>query len=138
MSTQIHNRLETLFVVAQDVTKVRSARMAAAIYQRNKLISVGVNTHKTHPMAKRYQKHQKTNCLHAEVAAIKNALRHTKKLAGMSLYVARAVFDSGRTHASWANAKPCIGCQQAIRAHQISRVYYTIGPNEYGTVEHNF
>lgn len=136
MSTQIYNRLECLFVMSKDVAKVRSARLAAAVYQRNKLISLGVNSYKTHPMAKKYQKHDKTDCLHAEVAAIKNALRNNKDLSGMSLYVARAIFDNEKTEAQWANAQPCNGCREAIKAHKIKRVYYTIGPKEYGTVEY--
>lgn len=47
---------------------------------------------------------------------------------GSTLYVARILRDN-----SWALAKPCSRCQALIRAKGVIRVYYTIGPDEWGT-----
>jgi tRNA(Arg) A34 adenosine deaminase TadA len=37
-------------------------------------------------------------------------------------------------HGQWAIAKPCIKCQTLIKNKGVKKVYYTIGPNEYGVM----
>lgn len=59
--------------------------------------------------------------LHAEARALRKAD------AGCVLYVARIKRDG-----NWAIAKPCKFCQALIRNKRVKRVYYTIGPGEYG------
>jgi len=59
---------------------------------------------------------------HAEAKALKKAGR------GSILWVARVLKD-GKT---WAIAKPCKKCQALIKNKGVKRVYYTIGPGEYG------
>jgi tRNA(Arg) A34 adenosine deaminase TadA len=49
--------------------------------------------------------------------------------AGADVYVARVTRDG-----SWAMSRPCEGCQSALRARRVRRVYYTIGPGEYGVM----
>lgn len=46
---------------------------------------------------------------------------------GAVLWIARILRDG-----SWAMAKPCPDCQTLIKNRRVSRVYYTIGPDEYG------
>jgi len=46
---------------------------------------------------------------------------------GSTLWVAR-ILKSGE----WGLAKPCTNCQNMIRHMGVKRVYYTIGPGEYG------
>lgn len=58
---------------------------------------------------------------HAEVRAIMKADK------GSILYIARVTKDN-----SWAMAKPCLKCQVSIRSRKIKKVYYTIGPGEFG------
>jgi deoxycytidylate deaminase len=53
------------------------------------------------------------------------AIRRASK--GSILYVARVLQNN-----TWAMAKPCLNCQTAIKAKKIERVYYTIGPGEFG------
>ena len=50
-------------------------KFAAAVVYRNRIISIGMNSMKSHPMAAKYGKNEHAIFLHAEVAAIKNALR---------------------------------------------------------------
>ena len=59
---------------------------------------------------------------HAECRAIK------KMDWGGTLYVARVL----RKDKSIAMAKPCSICQTKIKAKGITKVYYTINPNQYG------
>lgn len=47
---------------------------------------------------------------------------------GSILYVARILRQTGE----WAMARPCVHCQALIRHRGVKKVYYTIGPNEYG------
>lgn len=58
---------------------------------------------------------------HAELKALR------KSGLGATLWVAR-IMRSGE----WACAKPCIKCQSLIRNKEVKKVFYTIGPNEYG------
>lgn len=46
---------------------------------------------------------------------------------GSVLWVARVTCDN-----QWALAKPCVKCQTLIKNKGVKKVYYTIGPNEYG------
>ena len=41
-----------------------------------------------------------------------------------------------RTNASneWANSKPCLSCENILRRRKVKRIYYTIGPNEWGVI----
>jgi deoxycytidylate deaminase len=47
---------------------------------------------------------------------------------GATLYVARVHKD----RVTVAKAKPCKRCQSLIRNYGVKKVYYTIGPNEWG------
>lgn len=58
---------------------------------------------------------------HAEARVLK------KSDANCILYVARVLRNG-----DWAMSKPCPGCQNLIRSRRVSKVYYTIGVNEYG------
>ncbi len=49
--------------------------------------------------------------------------------AGAEVYVARVTRDG-----LWAMSRPCEGCEAALRARRVRRVYYTIGPGEYGVL----
>lgn len=54
--------------------------------------------------------------------------RLSRKLdKGSTVYVARTLSDY-----TWANSSPCVPCQNALRAIGVRRVYYTIGPDEFG------
>lgn len=60
---------------------------------------------------------------HAEARALRKAG------VGAVLYVARVLKVDKKT---WANSKPCAYCRYKIRSQGVIRVYYTIGPNEWG------
>jgi deoxycytidylate deaminase len=48
---------------------------------------------------------------------------------GATVFVARTTKDG-----IWAMSKPCKDCERALRRAHVKRVYYTIGPSEYGCV----
>lgn len=57
--------------------------------------------------------------------------RLARKLTpGSTVWVARVARRDG----SWAMAKPCRGCERRLRIAGVSRIVYTIGPNEWGVI----
>lgn len=60
---------------------------------------------------------------HAEARVLKKAGY------GAILYVARVLKCDKVT---WANARPCTTCRNIIKSRGVKKVYYTVGPSEYG------
>lgn len=111
--------------VAEDVAPVSSARIAAGIVYKGDIISIGVNSYKSDPLQARYSKNEHAIFLHAEISAIKKALKviPSKELSKCELHVVRRKVTNGVF--SDGLAKPCVGCQRAIDTYNIKRVYYT-------------
>lgn len=103
-------------------------RMAAAVVFRNHIIATGVNQMKTHPlmMHPAYRKDQ--TFLHAEVDAIRSALRtiSQEQLARCELRIVRVKrpYNASKT---WIHglAKPCPGCARVIANFGIEKVCWT-------------
>lgn len=122
--------INDLFLIAQDVTPVGAAKIAAAIVIKNKKVSIGINSMKTHPFQKMYGKNEMAICLHAEIDAIKNALRRVTvdDLKTATLYVARAKYllkSPGKYDVVYGLADPCNGCKRAIVNFGIKNFCYT-------------
>jgi len=112
--------LATKIAVANPVQGL--PRMAAVLTKRRKVVSVGMNSRKTHPLQQKFGKNKDALCIHAEIAAIKNALKiiTVDELAECTLYVARVLKNN-----SVGLAKPCPGCASAIAEFNIKQVYWT-------------
>jgi tRNA(Arg) A34 adenosine deaminase TadA len=97
-------------------------KMAAIISKRKRIISTGVNQRKTHPLMQRFTDNHLKVHLHAEIDAIKNALKthRESELKGAEIFVAR-VMKSGQR----GIAKPCAVCQRALDEFGITGVYWT-------------
>jgi len=109
-------------------------KLAAAIVYRNRIISVGLNSMKSHPMAAKYGKNQHAIFLHAEVAAIKNALREigVDDFSKCDIYITRVKKEKPFTKKFvWGLAKPCAGCERAIAEFGLKRVIYTCDDGKY-------
>lgn len=48
---------------------------------------------------------------------------------GSVAYIARTLADG-----TWANAKPCNDCEKYLMSRGVVRVYYTLGPSEFGCI----
>lgn len=101
--------------------------LCALLYEKNRLISYGFNTCKTHPLPQkiidrdsptRYDNDDRECCptIHAEFRAILN--RRGDK--GDTIYVAR--MDS---HGNIKIAKPCAVCQEIMKMFDIKVAYYS-------------
>ena len=113
-----------------------AAKMSGALVRRNEILSFGLNTKKTHPLMFKYRKNEESIYLHAEIDAIKNALKlmSVNDIRGTDLYVCRVKKSKPRSGVwIWGLAKPCIGCTRALIHFGIRNVYYT---TDTGSIEH--
>ncbi len=95
--------------------------MAAIIVIKRKVISIGLNSGKTHPIATKYARDYKKDLLttpHAEVRAIHSASKiiDLSDFRKATLYIARAKKDCKNGPDVCGLAKPCNGCERAIEA----------------------
>tara|TARA_B100001109_G_C18797947_1_gene443444 strand:+ start:476 stop:835 length:360 start_codon:yes stop_codon:yes gene_type:complete len=91
-------------------SKFYAHRVGSAIFSGTRLVSLGANSHKTHP---------DNDCftIHAEFSSLKKVPRDYKNLV---MYVARLT----RTD-KVSFAKPCPACQEKIENAGIKRCYFT-------------
>lgn len=95
----------------------------AAIFQRNKILSIGQNSFKTHPLAQKWG--HKGNFTHAELKAAINYA--TNDFNNVSMAVLR--IDRRNL---LAMSRPCSCCESFLLDSGIRRVFYT---NEKGEWE---
>lgn len=104
-------------------------KLASAIVSKKTIISIGLNEMRTHPLQGKFKKNNDALFLHAEIAAIANALNHMDKedLRGSTLMVYRVKRKSSNNHRDWIDglAQPCEGCMSAIVSFGIKRVIYS-------------
>ncbi len=107
-------------------------KLAAAIASGKNIISIGLNEMRTHPLQGKFRKNDDSIFLHAEIAAIANALNHVdrEELKNATLYIHRVKRRSA-TSKEWVDgiALPCEGCRSAIAAFKIRRVIYSTDVN---------
>ena len=109
-------------------------KFAAAVVYRNRIISIGMNSMKSHPMAAKYGKNEHAIFLHAEVAAIKNALREiaVDDFSKCDIYITRVKKEKPFSNKFvWGLSKPCRGCERAIAEFGLKRTIYTCDNGEY-------
>ena len=123
---QIPNRAERYFSLLDQTAKFSNHpqhSMSAVIVIKNKIVGLGFNQMKTHPFQAKFSKNKDSVYIHAEIHAIKNALRSidVDDLRYADLYVTRVMNGNSKRGMS----KPCEGCVGAIVEFGIKRVYYT-------------
>lgn len=112
------------FDLAEQVSTLSSygrVKIGSVIVRGGKIISVGVNKRKTHPLQHEYNQYRKyklrNDFLHSEMCAILNAKCN---LRGSEIYVARK-----DNHGNPAICRPCEACMKALKDRGVSGVYYT-------------
>jgi deoxycytidylate deaminase len=115
----ISTLLQTAF--NESFKSTHKQRMAAVIFNKNRIISVGYNKPQTH-RKKLHPKFQRfPNSIHAEAAAILNAKTDLKNC---SILITRLDAEDNFTY-----AKPCNHCKEYISYVGIRTIYYTITEN---------
>ena len=146
MSDRYVERLGFLFELAKEVPGIRRNRtggyyFAAAIFHRNRIVSIGYNHRKSSPLQKRFGKNDDSIYYHAEIHAIRNALRNVDHddLRRCVMYIARARWKSQYERVRvWGMAKPCSGCLMALDAFRIKAAIYTVDEGRYGILDLSF
>lgn len=133
-----HNKrvVDMLSKLAEDNPGVRGKyKIAAGVVYKKHLVATGVNSYKTHPMMLEFGKNKVSLFLHAEVDAIKNALRliSVDQLSKSELYIVRVKKIDGKKGWYSGLAKPCKGCQRAIETFNLKAVHYTTDENSIET-----
>lgn len=102
-------------------------KMAAGIVYRRHLVSTGVNSYKTHPLMLSPGYHREQIFMHAEVDAIRNALRliSQDQLAKSAIYIVRVKRTADLSGWQFGMAKPCQGCCRMIASFGISSVWWS-------------
>lgn len=90
----------------------------AFLVKSNKILHIGQNKKKTHPLIKHHPYHAGNVWLHAELDVILKSTR--EDLFNYKLVVLRV----NRKH-ELVFSRPCIGCQSLIRQFGISEVFYS-------------
>lgn len=101
---------------------IRSSRHAAAVVYKKKILAIGHNKRKSHPIELKFQKIPGAIFLHAEKdAIIKTMNRYGDQiLQHCSIYVLR-VMKNG----SLGYSKPCESCQAFIKSVGIKKIYWS-------------
>lgn len=129
---KIDKVFETLSLIANDVVPVSRAKIAACLYYKKKIISIGTCQMKTHPFQVEYQRNDHSCFLHAEIDAIKKAINRIgeAEIKKCVLFVCRVRTNTTRNKVSFGLAKPCDGCQKCIDNYGIKEVYYTVSTDD--------
>lgn len=103
-------------------------KMSAGIVYRRHLVSTGVNSYKTHPLMQSPGYHSEQIYMHAEVDAIRNALRliSQEQLAKSSIYIVRVKKMRDLTGYQYGMARPCKGCTRMIASFGIDSAWWSL------------
>ena len=114
------------FEIAKAVSHMsdyKRCKIGAVVVRKNKILGMGMNLEKTHPIQQRLNEltmgKKKHDFIHAEV----NAIRHVpdkSDLKGSSIYIYRELKDG-----SLALCRPCPACLYEIRKYGIKKMFYT-------------
>lgn len=103
------------------------AAKVAAMLTLGKQKFFGFNSMKSHPFQVRFAKNNDAIFLHAEIDAIKNAVRQLDDIESLKhacLYVARVKKASKNGPYIFGDSKPCKGCQRCIAEFGIKKLFY--------------
>lgn len=114
--------IDILQKVATDIQKCGGAKIASAVVFRDRILGLGVNQYKSNPLQLKYARNPDSIFLHAEIDAIRSALRRAKVelMPKCDLYIIRI-----RGENIFGNARPCPGCMRAIEEFGFKRIIYS-------------
>ena len=107
--------------------KIFRVQLGAMLVYRNVPIAFGKNHIRTDPFQARYSSNKFCIHLHAEINAIKKAIKRISpaQLKDCTMYVVRLKWDTEKLAFVWAMSKPCAGCQQCLAEFGIRKIVYT-------------
>ena len=125
MSKKHTKYINTLAKLASSMEKVGAARVYSCVVYKNSIQSFGMNQMKSHPFQVKFSRNKQSIYLHAEIAAIYNALKvmSLSDLQKSTLYVCRVKMIGDKNQLGLS--KPCEGCARAIATFGIKNVVYS-------------
>jgi deoxycytidylate deaminase len=102
-------------------------RLGAVIFRgRRKVLAVGHNRDKTHPMSKYFNVYTGKECswIHAEQSALISC-RWYDTVTGSSILVARLLANDKP-----GMARPCGNCIRILKQYSIKKIFYTTGEQD--------
>lgn len=95
-------------------------KMCAILAKGNKILSIGFNSHRTHPLqvAKNKNSLNKDKITHAELDALIGIKPGLAK--GSTMYVARI----RRLDGQQGSSRPCPDCMSILKRHKIRKIVY--------------
>ncbi len=119
----------TAVILSQNSNSTKRCNHVAIVTKRNRIVSIGTNSDKTHPMAKTLKIAKQTETMCAELAAaLKIGLSHKEGLpdfSALTMTVVR-VGNNGALQMS----KPCSACQKLLSMCNFKRVIYSNADGE--------
>ena len=124
----LNNRILKFFEVAKAVSKTSEyprVKIGCCIVKKNKILAVGVNLLKSHPIQKVFNEFRGLdtnkihNNIHAELDAILK-VRHREDLEGADIYIYREDVEGKKRI-----CKPCSACKNLLKLYKLRTVYYT-------------
>ena len=123
------NRDKRFFEITRLISytsEYKRIKIGAIVVKKNKIISVGVNSYKTHPIQRRYNIFRfnifttdTAHTLHAEIQALVN-IPYGTELSDLTLYTYRENRDG-----KLAKSRPCPSCMNLIKDIGIKKICYT-------------
>ena len=122
------SKADTFFKKAKDMAEISTfyrQHLECVVVYKNKIISAGLNSNKTHPIQKRYNRirFQECSCpdsLHAEIHALSQVAHLDIDWSRVSIYTYRKM--KSREHGM---ARPCPSCMAYIKSLGIKEINYT-------------
>lgn len=112
--------------VAEQVVPTSGSRHAAALLYKGRVISIGINSRKTHSFAAEYGKCEGCEQFHAETHAIHQGKRLLSSLERCTLIVVRAKKVKAKdAHYVFGSSRPCAGCMRCIQDHNVRTLVYS-------------
>lgn len=114
---------------ASELSDFKKTPIGCVAVYKNRVISVGYNSHKTSPTQLRYNRYRipydvlKTNCvaaIHAEISCILQINNFDIDMSKVDLYIYRKC--KNRNHGM---SRPCAACMKFIIDSGIKNIYYT-------------
>lgn len=122
-----HDRVFQFAKNMAEMSDFERQKMGCVVVYKNKIIGMGFNSTKSHPLQKEYNRYRfkgdySPHCMHAEMHALM-PIRHLDiDWSKVKVYTYRICREDG---SRGALARPCISCQTFMKELGIRHIYYT-------------
>lgn len=122
-----HDRVFQFAKNMSEMSDFDRQKLGCVVTYKKRIIGMGFNTNKTHPMQKEYNKlrfesDRTPHCMHAEMHALIPLRNLDVDWSKVSVFIYRMSRD-GKTKSAYA--RPCKGCMAYMKKLGIKHIYYT-------------